>query len=164
MNDSRYGAGESPWVGDVRPHETLSATGLGRLFIAGLLAAVLALAPSAAFAENNAAEVSKESGLGAAAALSSLIYGPAKILYATGGVIIGSFAYAFTAGDSQVAEKVFTRSLRGDYVITPGMLLGEESLEFIGRDLPETPAPAAVAAAPVYDDADYASEYDDLGW
>ena len=131
----------------------------------GLLAAVLVAAPSFAMAENKAGEVSKESGLGAAAALSSLLYGPTKIIYATGGVIIGGLTWAFTAGDSEAAGKVFTRSLRGDYVITPAILTGDDSLEFIGRDLPEEkPAPttavASAAPAPAYED----TEYDELGW
>ena len=160
MINMKNGSGASPSVGDVRPRETKLALGalsgrsthgtesrVRRIVVAGLLAAVLATAPTLSFAEGKAAEVSKESGLGAAAAVSSLIYGPAKLLYATGGVIVGAFAYAFTAGDSAVAEKVFTRSLRGDYVITPGMLMGEESLEFIGRDIAETTAPAASAGS-----------------
>ena len=69
---------------------------------------------------------------------------------------------AENGGDSAVAEKVFTRSLRGDYVITPGMLMGEESVEFIGRDIAETTAPTAsvASAAPAYEETDY----DDLGW
>ena len=78
----------------------------------------------------------------------------------------GSLALlAFTAGDTEVAKKVFTRSLRGDYVITPAILQGKESLEFIGRDLDDTPAPAAsvASAAPAYEDTTTA-DYDDLGW
>jgi hypothetical protein len=138
------------------------------MFVAGLLAAVLATAPSMAFAESDSAEVSKESGLGAAAAVSSLVYGPAKILYAVGGMVVGGFAYVFTAGDTQVAKKVFTRSLRGDYVITPAILTGEDKLEFIGRDFDDSPAPAAsvASAAPAYEDTttDYSADYDDLGW
>jgi len=164
MNNSKHRAGASPCVGEVRPRETT----LGRMFVAGLLAAVLVTAPSMAFAESDTAEVSKESGLGAAAAISSLVYGPAKILYAAGGLVIGGFAYVFTAGDTQVAKKVFTRSLRGDYVITPAILTGEDKLEFIGRDLDDTAAPAAsvASAAPAYEDTttDYSSDYDDLGW
>jgi hypothetical protein len=177
MKYSTNDSGVSPCVGDVRPRssalEMSSETtigcgygrecGRGRALVAGLLAAVLVAAPSLSMAEDSAAEVGKESGLGAAAALSSLLYGPAKILYATGGVIIGGFAYAFTAGDTEVASKVFTRSLRGDYVITPAILTGDDTLEFIGRDIPaqtETPATAVAAAGPVYED----TEYDELGW
>jgi hypothetical protein len=115
----------------------------------------------------SAGEVGRESGLGAAAAISSLVYGPLKLVYATGGLVVGAFAWIFTAGDTQVAEKVFTRSLRGTYVITPEILLGEERLEFIGRDLGNRPArtenvasaSSATRPVPVED-----PEYDELGW
>ena len=159
MKYSMNGTGVSPCVGDVRPRRNT----LGRTLVAGLLAAVLVAAPSLSMAEDSAAEVSKESGIGAASALSSLIYGPVKLVYAVGGLVVGSFAYAFTAGDTEVAGKVFTRSLRGDYVITPALLTGEDSLEFIGRDIPEAqPAPTTAVASttPTYED----TEYDDLGW
>jgi hypothetical protein len=149
--DSRRGPGERRW--------------LGRALLTALLALTMVAAPSIGFAEGQAASTSKEGGLGAAAALSSLIYGPVKLLYATGGLVVGAFAWVFTAGDSQVAEKVFTRSLKGTYVITPQILVGEERLEFIGRDGDEvTSPPEAVAAVttpgPAYDD----SGYDDTGW
>lgn len=136
----------------LRLHEPATGNGAtvrtraARFFLTALLVVSMASVPSLAFANNTAGEVSKESGLGAAAAVSSLIYGPAKILYATGGLIVGAFAWAFTAGDSEVAKKVFTRSLRGNYVVTPQHLLGEERLEFIGRDL-ETPTTSASAVA-----------------
>jgi hypothetical protein len=132
-----------------------------------VLALALIALPSAGLAKNKAGEVGRESGLGAAAAISSLVYGPLKLVYATGGLVVGAFAWIFTAGDTQVAEKVFTRSLRGTYVITPEILLGEERLEFIGRDLGNRPArtenvasaSSATRPVPVED-----PEYDELGW
>lgn len=163
MNQSMNRSGARPSQDAVRPRSAerrirkigtqnergFRAQGFGRLLVTGLLAVSLVSMPSLALAGETAGEVSKESGLGAAAAVSSLIYGPAKLLYATGGLIVGGLAWAFTAGDSQVAEKVFTRSLRGTYVITPGILLGEERLEFIGRDIGvgETMAPASSVAS-----------------
>lgn len=131
----------------------------------------LAGAPVTAMAGETAADTSREGGLGAAAALSSLIYAPIKLVYATGGLLIGGFAWAFTAGDTQVAEKVFTRSVRGTYVITPEILTGEEELVFIGRNVGEsTGSTTAVAAAPppappseTYDRS-YEQTYDELGW
>jgi hypothetical protein len=139
---------------------------LGRSLVTVLLAVALVAAPSIGFADGKAAEVSKEGGLGAAAALSSLVYGPIKLIYATGGLVIGAFAWVFTAGDSQVAEKVFTRSLKGTYVITPEILVGEERLVFIGRDGDEPATrPEAVAAVaapgPIYSEE---TTYDDSGW
>jgi len=136
-----------------------------RSLVALVLAVALVALPSVGLAENKAGEVGRESGLGAAAAISSLVYGPLKLVYATGGLVVGAFAWVFTAGDTQVAEKVFTRSLRGTYVITPEILLGEQRLEFIGRDLgdravrTENVASASAATRPVED-----PEYDELGW
>ncbi len=138
---------------------------VGRFVLIGLLAVGLVAAPSMALARSKASEIGRESGLGAAAALSSLVYGPVKLVYAVGGLIVGGFAWAFTAGDSEVAETVFTRSLRGSYVITPEILTGEERLEFIGRDLGEAePPPAAVASAPPVTPIDEDTGYDELGW
>lgn len=134
--------------------------------VACALALALIGLPSAGLAESKAGEVGRESGLGAAAAISSLVYGPLKLVYATGGLVVGAFAWAFTAGDTQVAEKVFTRSLRGSYVITPQILLGEERLEFIGRDLgnrstrtENVASAAATRPVPVEE-----PQYDELGW
>jgi len=127
--------------------------------------------PSVALAGDHTKEVSKESGMGAAAALTSLLYSPVKLVYAVGGLVIGSLAWVFTAGDTEVADKVYVRSLRGTYVITPEILRGEEPLVFIGRDPSVMPVeqPKAVASGPVagtpaadaYADDD---AYGDSGW
>ena len=142
------------------------------VFLSALVAVAMLGAPSASFAGDVAQETGREGGLGAAAALSSLVYAPVKLVYATGGLIVGSFAWAFTAGDTEVATKVFTRSLRGTYVITPDHLTGERSVVFIGRDLDGDPSrPEAVASAEattaradtsvqVIDE----SGYDEMGW
>jgi hypothetical protein len=175
MTDMGNRSGISPTSGAVHPQSdpktNRKSNRKSRGVLCGLLVGVLAVtllgAPSTGFASGKAAETSRESGLGAAAAISSLVYGPVKLLYAVGGLVVGGVAWVFTAGDSEVAGTVFTRSLRGTYVITPGILLGDESLEFIGRDVPD-PEPArmeSVAAADtsstvVYDE----SGYDEMGW
>jgi hypothetical protein len=94
----------------------------------------IALSPVAALADdNNAGSMAKGIGVGTAAALSSLIYGPIKILYATGGVIVGGLGWAFSGGDAEVAKTVITPAVYGDYVISPSVLTGDDSLEFYGR-------------------------------
>ncbi len=135
----------------------------------GLTVGLLA-SPSVALAGDHTKEVSKESGLGAAAALSSLIYSPVKLVYAVGGLVVGSLAWVFTAGDTNVADKVYVRSLRGTYVITPEILRGEEPLVFIGRDPsvmpvePKAVATGPVAGAPAAGDAYTSDAYGDSGW
>jgi len=135
-----------------------------RGLLVGALAVALLSVPSVGFAGEKASEVSRESGLGAAAAVSSLIYGPVKLAWATGGLIVGSLAWVFTAGDTEVASTVYTRSLRGDYVITPAILLGDAPLEFIGRDSePYRAKTEAVASAEIPPAVDE-SGYDEMGW
>jgi len=95
-------------------------------------------------------DTAKEGGLGAAAAISTLVYGPVKVFWATGGTVIAGLAWMFTAGDGEVAQTVLTRAVRGTYVITPETLQGQQEIEFVGR-APEyrpTGSPAQVAAAP----------------
>jgi len=153
--------GQCPTTGGFCPKTGWFFRGL----LVGVLAVTLMGAPSIGLAGEKAASVSRESGLGAAAAISSLVYGPVKVIYALGGLVIGSFAWIFTAGDAEVAEMVFTRSLRGTYVITPGILVGDERLEFIGRDSYEEPTrteTVAVAETPTATSDD--SGYDEMGW
>ena len=105
-----------------------------------LLACVLfvGLSPATALAQESKAETA---GYGIGSALCSLVYAPFKIVYALGGSIIGGFAWIFSAGDSDVAGAVISPAVRGDYVVTPAHLRGDEPLEFIGREPTPSYAP-----------------------
>jgi len=94
-----------------------------------VLLVVSLLAASPARAES----LAREGGLGAASLFSSLVYGPVKMAYAVLGLVGGGFAYAFSGGDHDVAGPVFDASVRGDWVLTPRHLTGDEEIEFIGR-------------------------------
>jgi hypothetical protein len=100
---------------------------------AGILTAVLAvtLVPGAALANDS---MSNEAGIGALSALSSLVYGPVKLVYATCGLVFGGIAYGLSGGDSDVLTAVVTPAVRGDYVVTPSHLRNEKRLEFFGQD------------------------------
>ena len=101
---------------------------------AAVLCGVLALAVSASPATAASKELAQEGGTGALAALATLIYGPVKIVYATGGLVFGGLAYAFSGGNKDVLNAVLTPTVRGDYVVTPSALVGEEDLHFLGQD------------------------------
>lgn len=96
----------------------------------------LPAAPANAQSETKTEDAGREgeAGLGVAAGLISVVYAPAKILYAAGGGLVAGLAYVLSAGDQQVTEPILTPSLRGDYVVTPAHLRGERPLEFIGRE------------------------------
>jgi hypothetical protein len=116
-----------------------------------LLACVLAIALAPRPAQAEAMET--EAGLGIASVLCSLLYGPVKVLYATGGMLVGGLAWGLSGGDSEVLHAVITPSVRGDYVITPTLLRGERPIQFFGQDPeyhPEDVAGAPAEADPVY--------------
>lgn len=117
--------------------------------LAGACAAGIVLAPGAALAKNQALTMAKSAGLGAGSALASLVYGPVKLAYATTGLLVSGIAWAFSGGDKEVAKVVLTPSVMGDYVITPHMLTGKQSIQFFGREPGyEAPLPPPVASAP----------------
>lgn len=96
------------------------------LFVAGLLAVGEAQAQ-----ERNAAA---EAGLGVLSFALTIPYGLVKTGYAIAGTITGGLAWVFTGGNTELAQTVIQRSLRGDYVIVPEHLLNERPLVFAGRD------------------------------
>lgn len=73
-----------------------------------------------------------DAGFGFAAVIANIVYIPAKVVYGTLGLLTGSLAYAMTVGDSDTAQKVWSPSLGGSYVITPAMLRGDEPILFNG--------------------------------
>lgn len=113
----------------MRTMRSLRTTGRLRAIVLACILGIFSQ-PSVAAADGMATE----GGLGAVAAISSLIYGPIKITYCVLGVVFGGMAYGLSGGDSDVLDAVITPAVRGDYVITPSVIRGERSLEFIGRD------------------------------
>lgn len=97
------------------------------------VAAVLLLATSPSTAEPAEPSLATEGGLGAGAALVSLVYGPVKIAYVMGGLALSSASWVWTWGDSSVSSEIYRAALAGDYVITPDHLLGKQDIEFSGN-------------------------------
>jgi hypothetical protein len=108
------------------------STSLRALFLALLVSIALVLAGTASASDRG--DMAAEAGLGLGSVVTSLLYGPVKVVYATGGVIVGGLAFLFSGGDTDVASVVWGPSVRGDYVITPDHLRGERTVEFIGRE------------------------------
>ncbi|MCC6642030.1 MAG: hypothetical protein IT386_12795 [Deltaproteobacteria bacterium] len=98
-------------------------------------ALVAGIALSLVVAGGARAEASDSEGVGygIGAALCSIVYGPAKIVYALLGSVVGAGAWAVTGGDDQISTPIFESALYGDYVVTPDVLRGERPLEFVGR-------------------------------
>ncbi|MBW2286484.1 MAG: hypothetical protein JRG80_01990 [Deltaproteobacteria bacterium] len=95
-----------------------------------LVALTIAFQASPGLAANDTA---REAGVGVGAAFGSLLYAPAKLVYATLGLVLGGMAWGLSGGDADVKDAVIMPAVRGDYVITPSIIRGEEKLEFVGR-------------------------------
>src|SRR5258708_349221 len=101
----------------------------------GLIAAVTLVAGLATAAPARAGYL-EDAGWGTLTILSNALYMPAKFCYAAAGGLTGGFAIALTGGDLETAEKIWVTSMGGTYVLTPGMLQGQDAIAFTG-----TPAP-----------------------
>jgi len=97
-----------------------------RVIGSGLLTLSL-LAPGAA-----RADFSDDAGMGTATVLANVVYMPTKLVYATLGGITGGFAYLLTVGSYSAAERVWTPSLGGNYVLNPEHLRGQDQIYFSG--------------------------------
>ena len=114
--------------------------------------------PTAARADLGS-DLPNEGGIGAVAALSTLVYGPVKLVYATLGLVFGGAAWGLSGGDQSVLESVVTPAVRGDYVVTPEHIRMERGIEFYGRDPQYREVQQAAAVAPPPDAAFQASDY-----
>lgn len=100
-----------------------------KLCVGVLVVVVLLGGASPARAENMWANF----GMGVGAVLTSCLYSPAKVVYATLGAVTGGLAYVLTVGNTEIARNIWDPSLRGTYLITPNMLKGKEEVQFVGR-------------------------------
>ena len=73
-----------------------------------------------------------DAGYGTLAVLTNILYMPAKIVYASVGLLTGSLAYLCTVGDEDTAKSIWNPSLGGTYVVTPAMLRSDEPILFSG--------------------------------
>jgi hypothetical protein len=128
-----------------------------------LVALILSMAVPTAVQADIGSDLPNEGGIGAVAALSTLIYGPVKLTYAVLGLLIGGSAWGLSGGDQQVLEAVVTPAVRGDYVVTPQHIRMERSLEFYGREPQyrevQQASASAAAVTPPPDAAFQSSDY-----
>lgn len=92
----------------------------------------------------------EELGYGFGSVLASLFYSPAKVTYAGLGLLTGGLGFLLSAGNADVANNIIYPSVRGNYVVTPRHLKGEEPLIFIGAPPPppEPQQPQQAASPP----------------
>jgi hypothetical protein len=72
-------------------------------------------------------------GWGMAAIGANLFYIPGKLIYAALGGVTGGIGYLLSAGNFEAAQKIWSPTVGGTYVLTPGMLRGDEPIFFAGE-------------------------------
>ena len=73
--------------------------------------------------------------LGTGSALVSIVYAPAKLVYAAGATVTGGLILAFTAGESKdTAARVVRRGVEGDWWVHPDVFTGHRALHFVGKE------------------------------
>ena len=87
-------------------------------------------------------------GYGVGSVLASMFYSPFKVTYAGLGLITGGLGYVLSAGNLDVANNIITPAIRGNYVVTPGHLKGEEALIFVGPPPSAEPQQTSSSAPP----------------
>lgn len=89
-----------------------------------------------------------QAGLGLLSIAASIVYAPAKIIYGGLGLVTGGSGWILTGGDSEVAHRIFTPSLRGTYVLTPRHLTGADPIHFVGSSGYNSTGPRLAQPAP----------------
>ena len=97
-----------------------------------VLASVLA-ANGAVWATEKRESSAAQLGWGLTAVLANLFYMPAKLVYAGLGGLTGGLGFVLTAGNGDVARKIWNPSLGGTYVVSPEMIRGDKPIYFSGE-------------------------------
>ncbi len=112
------------------------------LLVAALLVLGQAASPSLALAESEESGPVTKFFFGISSAVCTLVYTPLKIAYAVTAIPMSGLVYAWSAGNTEMSERVLRSGTQGNWVITPEHLQGHRSVTFVG-DANEGPDPDA---------------------
>ena len=74
-----------------------------------------------------------DSMVGIGSAVCTLVYTPLKIVYAAGGLGVGSLVWLFSAGNTDSMNTLLKVTAGGDYSVTPEHLRGTKVLRVTGQ-------------------------------
>src|SRR5262249_24752594 len=118
--------------------ETHRITQWSRSIAIVLLVTVMGLTmmtPRLALAEEQTSSSNSSDGTGIQVAswLLTIPYCAGKAAFAIAGSVVRGLGYAFSGGNTDTAQTVWTRSEYGTYILRPAHLRGEEPIHFIGE-------------------------------
>jgi hypothetical protein len=91
--------------------------------------------PGSAQAENQTSGTgsSDSTGMQVASWLLTIPYCAGKSAFAIAGSVVGGLGYAFSGGNTETAQDIWTKSVYGTYILRPAHLRGEEPIQFLGK-------------------------------
>jgi hypothetical protein len=97
--------------------------------------ALTMIPPGSALAEDQASgtESSDGTGIKVASWLLTIPYCAGKSAFAIAGSVVGGLGYAFSGGNAETAQSVWTTTVYGTYILRPAHLRGEEPIHFLGK-------------------------------
>lgn len=106
--------------------------------------------PGSALAEEQTSgtESSDSAGMQVASWLLTIPYCAGKSAFAIAGSVVGGLGYAFSGGNTETAQAIWTKSVYGTYILRPAHLRGEEPIHFLGKADDDQSEPMKRAAAP----------------
>jgi len=136
MNERRVG-GNGNFQYSVAP-ATYQMKPWGRSIAAILIVTVIGLTMLPAglsFAQDQTSnsDGSDSTGIQVASWLLTIPYCAGKSAFAVAGSVVGGLGYAFSGGNSETAQAIWTKSVYGTYILRPAHLRGEEPIHFVGQ-------------------------------
>ena len=118
---------ESYFIGKVKRFVAL-------VLIVTVMGLTMLIPPGSTLAEEQASNSasSESTGMQVASWLLTIPYCAGKSAFAIAGSVVGSLGYAFSGGNSETAQTVWTTTVYGTYILRPAHLRGEEPIHFLG--------------------------------
>lgn len=76
---------------------------------------------------------SDDTGIKVASWALTVPYCIGKSAFAVAGSVVGGLGYAFSGGNTQTAQSIWTKTVYGTYILRPAHLRGEEPIHFLGN-------------------------------
>jgi hypothetical protein len=91
--------------------------------------------PGSAMAQDQASSTDSSEGTGIQVAswLLTVPYCAGKSAFAIAGSVVGGLGYAFSGGNSETAQSIWTKTVYGTYILRPAHVRGEEPIQFLGK-------------------------------
>ena len=108
---------------------------LNTVMLIVIFLALTMIPPGSALAEEQASgtESSDDTGIKVASWLLTVPYCAGKSAFAIAGTVVGGLGYAFSGGNPETAQSIWTKTVYGTYILRPAHLRGEESIHFLGK-------------------------------